>query len=220
MACLLCETHGATTFVEPVCSHIADDVYAARPVRHFNTYFLGMEGFPGTPCFNVPRFCDDCVKVRALPETGTLIPEEFWDITNEHRYDANHLTCYACFEQYAQQEIPRSFCKIHVSSDIVRVCSHIADDVRASRPIRRFNTYFVIMDHGGVSPQCWWFIIPHFCEECVEKYALPGRGALLPADLWDYEKRPRWNTSVICEGCFKKYARQEIPTAPIEHFNE
>ena len=209
---ILCESHGASPGVH-VCSHISGDVLASRPLRHFHTYFLGAEGFPGSPLYDVPYFCDECVEANALPAAGALIAEETWELEYGHLCHTFRPACYPCFKQYAQQEIPHSFCKTHSSSDIVRVCSHIAEDVQASRSIRHFKTYFVSMKLES-SPQTQWFVIPHFCDECAEIYNLPEAGALLPAEAWEYKDRHQWNTRVICEACFKLYSGQEIPPVP------
>jgi hypothetical protein len=98
-----CHTHGWINSFCHVCSHISEDVSAARIVRHFNTYFISMEGVPDIPFFTIINFCDDFVKERALPLPG-VIPEQKWDYEDERKWKTD-LICKVCLKQYSQQEV-------------------------------------------------------------------------------------------------------------------
>ena len=100
-----CQTHGWINSFAHVCAHIAEDVSAEHTVRHFNTYFIGMEGVPDISYFTIMHFCDECVQTRDLPPADKVIPEELWDWRNEQRW-RTCLVCAACFKQNSRQEIP------------------------------------------------------------------------------------------------------------------
>ena len=95
MGLCICPVHGQNG-IALVCEHIAQDVRSRISVRHFSTYYMGKPGFMPT------YFCDDCVRARALPSSGTVVPDDVWlSEAVAERYNSTGC-CHGCFKQYSQ----------------------------------------------------------------------------------------------------------------------